>query len=241
MQIPYKLISSEYIFIVPIILWENEMSLPEGVIFDMDGVLLDSEPFICKAACLMFEELGLNAKPEDFLPFVGAGENRYIGGVAEKYNFPIDITRAKKRTYEIYLDIIKGSLKPLPGVNEFIEKCKSADKKIAIATSADKIKLKGNLTEINLPENTFDAIITAEDVTHKKPNPEIFIKAAQKLNLDPETCLVVEDAINGLLAAKSAGARCLALTTSFSEQQLKSADWLAPDLANAPEECLNWQ
>ena len=63
-------------------------SLPEGVIFDMDGVLLDSEPFICKAACMMFAERGLAVKPEDFLPFVGAGENRYIGGVAEKYGLP---------------------------------------------------------------------------------------------------------------------------------------------------------
>ena len=56
----------------------------KGVLFDMDGVLVDSEPFICKAAIMMFEELGIKAMPEDFHPFVGMGENRYIGGVAEK-------------------------------------------------------------------------------------------------------------------------------------------------------------
>ncbi len=216
------------------------MALPLGVIFDMDGVLLDSEPYICKAACMMFEEHGLKVKPEDFIPFIGAGENRYISGVAEKYDFKIDINQAKKRTYEIYLEIIKGNLTPLPGAREFIEKCKSADKKIAIATSADKIKLEGNLREINIPLETFDAIITAEDVTHKKPNPEIFLKAAEKLNLEPQTCLVVEDAINGLKAAKSANMRCLALTTSFSEDELKDADWIAPNLAYVPEQCLNW-
>ncbi len=217
------------------------MNLPLGIIFDMDGVLLDSEPFICKAACMMFKERGLEVKPEDFLPFVGAGENRYIGGVAEKYNFPVDIERDKKRTYEIYLDIIKGNLKPLPGVYEFIEKCKSLGKKIAVATSADRVKLEGNLREINLPVETFDAVITAEDAKHKKPDPEIFIKAAEKLGLDPKKCLIVEDAINGVRAAKAAGAKCLALTTSFSQEELKGADWYAPDLSQAPTDCLNWQ
>ena len=87
-------------------------SLPKGVIFDMDGVLVDSESFICKAACMMFAEHGVTVKPEDFLPFVGMGENRYLGGVAAKYNFPIDIERDKKRTYDIYLEIIKGKLAP---------------------------------------------------------------------------------------------------------------------------------
>ena len=74
----------------------------------MDGVLVDSEKFICKAACLMFEELGLKVIADDFTPFVGTGENRYIGGVAEKYNFPIEIDIVKKRTYDIYLEIIQG-------------------------------------------------------------------------------------------------------------------------------------
>ncbi|MGB4257064.1 MAG: HAD hydrolase-like protein, partial [Phycisphaerae bacterium] len=118
-------------------------SLPEGVIFDMDGVLLDSEPFICKAACMMFAERGLTVQPEDFLPFVGAGENRYVGGVAEKYNFPLVIEEAKKRTYDIYLDIIRGQLEALPGVHTFLEKCRKAGKKIALATSADFRKAEG--------------------------------------------------------------------------------------------------
>lgn len=76
---------------------KKDDSLPYGVIFDMDGVLVDSEKFICKAACLTFEEIGLQVKPDDFLPFVGTGEDRYIGGVAEKYNFAIDIEAVKKR------------------------------------------------------------------------------------------------------------------------------------------------
>lgn len=218
----------------------TDTTRPFGVIFDMDGVLLDSEPFICKAACMMFAEHGLTVRPEDFVPFVGMGEDRYLGGVAQKYNFPIVIDRDKKRTYDLYLDIIKGQLHPLPGVHEFIAKCRAAGKKIAVASSADLRKVAGNLAEIKIPRETFDAVVTAEDVVHKKPDPEIFIAAAARLGLDPADCLVVEDAVNGVAAARAAGARCLALTTSFTRDQLACADWYAPTLAQAPPEVLSW-
>jgi len=79
-----------------------------AVIFDMDGVLVDSEPLINAAAIAMFRENGLVVQPEDFLPFVGAGEDRYIGGVAETYRFTLDLPAAKQRTYEIYLDLYVG-------------------------------------------------------------------------------------------------------------------------------------
>ena len=215
-------------------------SLPRGVIFDMDGVLVDSEPFICKAAMMMFAERGLQVKAEDFLPFVGAGENRYVGGVAEKYGFKAEINDIKRRTYEIYLEIIKGQLEPLPGVHSFIETCRKAGKKLALATSADNIKAEGNLREIKLPITTFDAAVTGLDVVNKKPHPEIFLTAARKLGLDPRDCLVVEDAVNGVQAAKAAGARCLALTTSFTREQLAAADWFAPDLTAPPLQCIQW-
>jgi HAD superfamily hydrolase (TIGR01509 family) len=215
------------------------LTLPAGVIFDMDGVLVDSEPFICKAACMMFDELGLRVRPEDFVPFVGMGENRYLGGVAEHYHFQIDITQAKKRTYDIYLDIIRGRLQPLPGVHAFVEKCRLLGKKIAIASSADRRKVIGNLSEIHLPPDQFDAVITGEDVVHKKPNPEIFLLAASKLGLAPQHCLVVEDAVSGVAAAKAAGAVCLALTTSFTRRQLQDADFFAPSLAEVPDDVIN--
>lgn len=217
-----------------------EHSLPRGVIFDMDGVLVDSEPFICKAACMMYRELGLTVQPEDFVPFVGMGENRYIGGVAEKYSFPIDIESAKKQTYDVYLEIIKGALKPLKGVFDFVNKCKIGQKKIALASSADLRKVKGNLDEIGLPLDEFDAYITGEDVQHKKPSPDIFLLAASRLKLSPSDCLVVEDAVSGVIAAKTAGARCLALTTSFTQEQLDGADYYAEDLSGVDEKALNW-
>ena len=215
--------------------------LPYAVIFDMDGVLVDSEEFICRAACMMFSEVGLKVRPEDFLPFVGTGENRYLGGGAEKYNFPIEIEQAKKRTYDIYLEIIKGQLKPLPGVYDFIDKCKKHGKKLAVASSADRRKVEGNLREIGLDESLFEAIIVGEDVQRKKPAPDIFLLAIKRLKSKPDQCLVVEDAVSGVAAAKAAGARCLALTTSFPKEKLKGADFFAPNLAYVTEDIFNWQ
>jgi HAD superfamily hydrolase (TIGR01509 family) len=212
----------------------------KGVIFDMDGVIVDSERFICEAGIKMFAEHNVFVKPEDFVPFVGAGENRYLGGVAERYGFPIDIEKDKARTYEIYAEIVKGKLKPLPGVIDFIKRCRSRKLKLALATSADKVKMLVNLKEIGIPPETFDAIVNGLDVKKKKPDPEIFLSAAKKMNLFCSECLVVEDAVNGVKAAKAAGAKCLALTTSFSPEDLKSADWIASKLADAPEESIAW-
>jgi len=212
----------------------------KGVIFDMDGVLVDSEPFICEAGIKMFAEHGLEVKAEDFIPFVGTGENRYLGGVAEKYNFPIDIDRDKARTYDIYTQIVKGRISPLPGVNDFIEKCRNKGLKLAVATSADKIKMRVNLTEIGISPETFDAVVNGLDVDKKKPDPEIFIKAAQQLGLECSETLVVEDAVNGVEAAKAAGARCLGLCTSFSPEELSQADWTAADLSQVPDEVIQW-
>ncbi len=212
----------------------------EGVIFDMDGVIVDSEEFIAKAAIRMFAEKGINVKEKDFLPFVGTGEDRYIGGVAEKYGVKLNILEAKARTYAIYTDVIIGKLDPLNGVFDFLKTCRDKGLKLALATSADKVKADANLKEIALKSSTFDAIVTGSDIEHKKPAPDIFLKAAKLLGLNPQNCLVVEDAVTGVQAAKSAGCRCLGLTSSFSPEDLKAADWIATDLADAPQECIHW-
>ena len=135
----------------------------------MDGVLVDSEPFICKAAIMMFSELGIKVLPEDFQPFVGMGENRYIGGVAERHGIKIDIEQVKARTYEIYGKIVRGNLSPLPGAHEFISKCSKKGFKLALATSADTVKMEVNLKEIGLSRDSFHSIITGLDVKKKKP------------------------------------------------------------------------
>ncbi len=202
-----------------------------AVIFDMDGVLVDSEPLINAAAIAMFKEKGLVVQPDDFLPFVGAGEARYIGGVAEKYHFPLDIDAAKQRTYEIYLDLIPSHLKAFPGTHDFVLACRKAGLRVAVASSADKIKVVANLHEIDLPPDSWDKVVTGEDVTHKKPAPDIFLFAAQRLDIEPSACTVMEDAVNGIQAAKAAGMRCVAVATTFPAQRLQKADVVREEIS----------
>jgi beta-phosphoglucomutase len=212
----------------------------KGVLFDMDGVLVDSEAFICKAAIEMFREHGLAVKEDDFLPFVGTGENRYIGGVAEKYDLELNIAEAKARTYLIYEAIVKDQLHPLPGALEFVTFCRSRGLKLALATSADRIKMDVNLQAIGLSAESFDSTINGLEVERKKPFPDIYIRASENLGLIPEECLVVEDAVSGVKAAKEAGCKCLAVTTSFHRDALLEADWICDSLINVPEAALNW-
>lgn len=175
-----------------------------GVILDMDGVIVDSEPFICEAAIKLFAEKGFQVPPEDFAPFVGTGENRYLGGPAEKNGIPLDLERDKARTYAIYLELIRGRLQPLPGVFSFLEECRRRHLKLAVASSADAIKVSGNLREIGVPPDTFDAVVHGNEVQRKKPYPDLFLEAAARLGLPATECLVVEDAVAGVAAAKAA-------------------------------------
>jgi beta-phosphoglucomutase len=195
-----------------------------AVIFDMDGVLVDSEPLINAAAIAMFKEKGLTVHPTDFLPFVGAGEDRYIGGVAEKYRFPLDLPAAKQRTYEIYLDLVPSRLEAFPGAHDLVLACREGGLLVAVASSADRIKVVANLKKINLPPEFWDTVVVGEQVPHKKPAPDIFLSAARNLNVNPSACVVVEDAINGIQAAKVAGLRCIAVATTFLAERLQEAD-----------------
>lgn len=205
----------------------------KAVLFDMDGVLVDSEDYIREAAMAMFREKGIVTSPEDFKPFVGTGENRYLGGVAEKHGYRINLEEDKKRTYDIYTEMVSGKLKALPGVHEFIKSCKARGLRIAVATSADRIKMEINLREIGIKAEEFDATVNGLEVENKKPDPEIFLKAAEKIGVKASDCLVVEDAINGVQAAKDAGAKCLALQTSFKAEELQEADYISNTLADA--------
>ncbi len=212
----------------------------EAVLFDMDGVLLDSEEYICRAGVRMFLEKGYKVDPEVFMEFTGMGENRYLGGVAEKYGIPFDLEKDKARTYEIYGEIVVGRLQPFEGVVDFIEKCRSRGLKLAVASSADPPKVEINLAEIGIPASTFGTVVTGLDIEHKKPSPDIFLKAAENLGVDATHCLVIEDAISGVAAGKAAGAKVLALTTSFTPEELSGADWITGLLTDVDDEVLNW-
>ncbi len=208
-----------------------------AVLFDMDGVLVDSEAFIAEAAVAMFAERhGVVVRGEDFLPFVGMGEDRYLGGVAEKYAVVLDMPWDKERTYALYAEVIHGRMKELPGAVGFVRECRRLGLKTSVATSADRGKMEANLRELGLAETEFDAVVTGLDISRKKPFPDIYLEAARRLAVAPVDCLVVEDALSGVEAAKAAGCACLGLTSSFGEAELRAAgaDAIACDLAHAP-------
>ena len=214
----------------------------KAIIFDMDGVLTDSEWFIAEAGRLMFLETHSAAvRHGDFLPFVGLGENRFLGGVAEKYGIAaFDIERDKARTYAIYTEIVKGKLKPLPGAVEFILQSRELGYRTALATSTDHIKMMASLREIGMSAEAgapvfFDAMVNGLEVERKKPFPDIFLEAARRINMAPEYCWVVEDSLGGIKAAKAAGMRCLALLTTFSEAEVTE---LNPDLIAGDLSCI---
>ena len=192
----------------------------KAVLFDMDGVLVDSEELTFVAAIEMLKERGADARREDFLPFIGAGDIAYLGGAAGvhglKYDRSMsDITYAKYEKLVLEHDIAyKNTVKT-------VLKLKDMGLKLAVCTSSDLVKMNINLKAIGL-QDKFDALINGRDIVNNKPAPDIYLKGASLLGAAPSECLVVEDAENGILAAKAAGMHNVALTTTFTESELVS-------------------
>ena len=116
-----------------------------AVLFDMDGVLVDSEPIINAAAIRALAEFGITARPEDFEPFVGAGEDRYVGGVAELHGQTF-VPEMKHRTYDWYLKLLPSMGKAFPGARDLVELLHQGGIPCAVASSADRVKVEANLT-----------------------------------------------------------------------------------------------
>lgn len=203
------------------------------VIFDMDGVLVNSEPVIEAAATAGLKEYGVDAEPSDFEPFIGAGEDRYIGGVAEKYGVPYK-KEMKDRVYEIYLEIVGDKIEIFAGVKDILDKLQEDGYQLALASSADMIKVKANLREAGIDRNIFNVIISGDDVNQTKPDPEIYLMTSDKINAGPEECLVIEDSLHGVQSAKKAGMLCAAVTTSFTRKELEKTgvDFIGDNLEN---------
>ncbi|HYO41661.1 MAG TPA: HAD-IA family hydrolase [Candidatus Limnocylindrales bacterium] len=209
----------------------------DALLFDMDGVLCDSEPFIAAAAAeALRRRYGIIVRREDFTPFIGAGDDRFILGGAEAHGVTGDLTIDKPLTYEIYLELVKASLEAVPGVHAFLAEARTAGLRMALATGSDRPKLQGNLDAIGLAESTFDVVVSAEQVTRKKPDPETFLVAVRGLGLPADRCLVVEDARNGVLAGRAAGCAVLGITSTLPAAVLLEAGAMAtaPDFIALP-------
>lgn len=204
-----------------------------AMIFDVDGVVADTETLNARASVMMFDELyDTTVQAEDFQEFVGTGDERYVEGVAEKYGVDIDTEEAVERRKDNFFKLLADE--PLPamtGVPELVEAGREdAQCRIAIATSGNKDKQFPVIRGTGLELDEFDAVVTGDDVTRKKPDPQIYEITSEKLGVEPSNCVVFEDAPAGVQAAKEAGMACVAVTSSVEAPQLQHADLVVDSL-----------
>ena len=192
----------------------------KAVLFDMDGVLVDSEEITYQAAVQMFKLRGVTVCKEDFAPYIGAGDVAYLGGAAEAHGLKYD-RQMSVVTYEIYDKLAEKHNIAYENTYKTVAALKDMGVMRAVCTSADKVKMEINLRVTGL-SSMFDALINGRDIKRNKPAPDIYLKGAEVLGVEPGQCLVIEDAKNGILAAKAAMMHQCAVTTTFTEEELKS-------------------
>jgi HAD superfamily hydrolase (TIGR01509 family) len=193
----------------------------KGMIFDMDGVLIDSHPLHRKVWARFLASLDRAVSDEE-LDFVLDGRKReeilrhFLGNLPDE-----QIREHGRRKDEIYQESSRD-LKTISGVEEFLGMLESAGFPMAVATSASFARARGTLDELGILPR-FSAVVTGDDVVKGKPDPEIFLRAAERLGLAPRCLLVVEDAVSGVKAAKSAGMKCLGIAADGLGEKLRAA------------------
>ena len=180
------------------------MNKIEAVLFDMDGVIFDTERVYLEHWIKIFKKYGYEMKKEVYVSVMGRGRENVMKTFLEIYGENLPIEEMYKEKDKLLVQAIEDGQVPMkPGALEILNCLKENNFKIALATSAKRNRMMMQL-KMGKIENEFDAIVCGDDITNSKPNPEIFLKAAQKLSVNPENCVVVEDSPSGIKAAYSA-------------------------------------
>ena len=191
----------------------------KAILFDMDGVLIESEFLMRLSAIKALADYGIEAKHEDFREFTGMGEDKFVGGVAEKYGHPYD-KAMKELAYDYFGKDVKEMAEVPEGVKEMLQALHNKGLILAVCSAADLRKVKYNIQAIGVDESIFTALVTGSDVARKKPFPDIYLEGARRVGIDPKDCLVVEDAVSGIQAAHAAGMDAVGVPTTFSKEEL---------------------
>lgn len=195
----------------------------QAVIFDMDGTLVDST----KADYLAWEKLftfyNKSLSYQEYLPMLGIKSAEIV-----RHYLPVkddqDVEFALTQKLVFFHEIISANgIEPVPYADLFLKHIKQLEIPVALATSSRRAKMEMVMEELNLLIY-FDTVVTGGDVKNGKPAPDIFIKAAEKLGVPPQNCIVFEDAANGVKAAKNAFMKCVALSSTQSPEVLQEAD-----------------
>ncbi len=196
------------------------------VIFDMDGVIIDSEPVYFKIDKQMFKELNIDVSFEEHCTYVGTSSQNMWDAIIKKHGIPGHPGELMRKEYNLYMDhlVNANDLQPIDGVMELINGLHENNLKLILASSSrmeiiDIILQKFKLSDL------FIAKVSGSELAHSKPHPEIFLRSAQLAGSEPKECIVIEDSKNGVAAAKAAGMKCIGfLNPSSGDQNLRDAD-----------------
>lgn len=197
------------------------------VIFDMDGLLIDSEPLWTEAATEVFAYYGKKMSPADFASTTGLRTSEFVSWWLRDYKFDdTELEKAASQIVDLVVKKIKLKGMAMPGLEYIIEFFKRRNFKIGLATSSP---LSVADTVINLLgiENYIDAKTSAEKMEHGKPHPQVYLECAAALNSSPLECVCFEDSVNGMIAAKAARMKCVVVPAYF---QQKDEKWSLADL-----------
>lgn len=206
----------------------------KAVIFDMDGVIIDSEPFHYKVFKKYIKnKFNLVISDEEYNTFIGTTNHHIYGTLQKKYNLVGDINSFIEEYEEKCLEFLLQATteRPIKGVDVLVRNIHQNKIKLALASSSSKKVINIVLNMFNL-DQFFDAKVSGQEVEHSKPAPDIFLRAAELLNVSPEECLVFEDSRNGVAAAKAAGMKCIGFyNPSSGNQDLSRADKIIESFA----------
>ncbi|MBB63938.1 MAG: hypothetical protein CMO81_02620 [Waddliaceae bacterium] len=195
-----------------------------AVLFDWDGVIVHSAPQHEASWELLADEEGRKLPPGHFLQGFGMKNTRIIPEILKWTDDKDEIMRLSNRKEELYRGFIRNEgIDLLPGVLPFLDFLHRHKVPCCVASSTDRKNILCIMEQTGIT-SYFEGIVSAEDVSKGKPDPEVFMKAAELLSCAPNTCVVIEDAPVGIQAGKAAGMKVLAVQTSHEKEKLKQAD-----------------
>ena len=200
----------------------------EAVLWDLDGVLVDTARFHFQAWSQLFDELGRSFGEEDFRRTFGL-RNDLIFREELPDTSAEEMGRLSDRKEALFRRFAAGSVAPLPGALELVRRTRAKGRRMALVTSTPRANIDFVLGQAGLAD-AFETVVAAEDVSRGKPDPEGYLLAARRLGVPPERCLVIEDAPGGIEAGRRAGMRTLAVTTTHSREELTAAGTIVDSL-----------
>lgn len=194
-----------------------------AILFDMDGVLIDSEPIHEKAIVALSSELGETLADHAIInSFKGAPEKFMAARLMEIYPAqPSTAEELIRRKVDLYAKLFHH-VTLIPGAREFVEKSHAAGLRLGLTTSASRSTQELTFETFGFAPY-FEAIVTGEDIINGKPDPEPYLTTAHRLGIGPEDCTVIEDSINGVRSGHAAGCAVIAITTTFPRKALLEA------------------